>query len=160
MGGVALLFYFIPPLLGGTALDSNLIGLLGVLFPMAAIAILRHNLFDIDTLLNRALVYGALTAVVLLIYVVIVGGAGVLLQTQVNWVTAVVATGLVAVLFQPLRERLQRGVNRLMYGQRDEPFEALASTGQRLEGTLVPGVVYPYAGGDGGADLEAALCGA
>ena len=108
-----------------------------------AIAILRHNLFDIDTLLNRALVYGALTAVVLLIYVVIVGGAGVLLQTQVNWVTAVVATGLVAVLFQPLRERLQRGVNRLMYGQRDEPFEVLADLGQRLEGTLVPGMVYP-----------------
>ena len=42
-------------------LNSNLIGLLGVLFPLGvAVAILRHNLFDIDTLLNRALVYGAL----------------------------------------------------------------------------------------------------
>ena len=143
-GGAALLFYFLPPLLGGTALNSNLIGLLGLLFPIAiAIAILRHNLFDIDTLLNRALVYGALTTVVLLIYILVVGGTGALLQTQTNWFTAVLATGLVALLFQPLRERLQRAVNRLMYGQRDEPFEVLADLGQRLEDTLVPEMVYP-----------------
>lgn len=144
VGGAALLFYFIPPLLGGTALDSNLVGLLGVVFPAAiAIAILRHNLFDIDTLLNRALVYGALTAVVLLIYIISVGGASALFQIQANWATAIVATGIVAVLFQPLRERLQRGVNRLMYGQRDEPFEVLSNLGQRLEGTLSPEMVYP-----------------
>lgn len=144
VGGGALLFYFIPPLLGGTALDSNLTGLLGLLFPLAvAIAILRHSLFDIDTLLNRALVYGALTTAVLLIYVLVVGGTGALLQTQANWATAVIATVLVAVLFQPLRDRVQRGVNRLMYGQRDEPFEVLAELGQRLEGTIAPEMIYP-----------------
>jgi signal transduction histidine kinase len=54
-----------------------------------------------------------------------------------------VATGVVALLFQPLRGRLQRGVNRLFYGQRDDPLGALAQLGQRLEGTIDPEVVLP-----------------
>ncbi len=45
------------------------------------------------------------------------------------------ASAIVAVLFQPLRERVQRGVNRLMYGQRDEPYAVLSQLGRRLEGT-------------------------
>jgi hypothetical protein len=51
---------------------------------------------------------------------------------------ALVATGLVAVLFQPLRERLQRGVNRLMYGEREHPYAVLARLGRRLEATFAP----------------------
>jgi signal transduction histidine kinase len=58
-------------------------------------------------------------------------------------VTALIATGLVAVLFQPLRERLQRGVNRVLYGQRDEPFAVLTQMGQRVEGALTPEMVFP-----------------
>jgi signal transduction histidine kinase len=50
---------------------------------------------------------------------------------------------LVAVLFQPLRERLQRGVNHLLYGQRDEPYAVLSRLGQRLEATLAPEAVLP-----------------
>jgi signal transduction histidine kinase len=48
-----------------------------------------------------------------------------------------------AVVFQPLRERLQRGVNRMMYGERDEPYAVLARLGQRLEATLAPEAVLP-----------------
>jgi hypothetical protein len=54
---------------------------------------------------------------------------------------ALVATGLVAVLFQPLRERLQRGVNRLLYGERDHPYAVLVRLGRRLEATLAPDAV-------------------
>ena len=144
VGGTALFFYFLPPLLGVPALDANLIGMLGVLFPLAvAIAILRQNLFDIDTLLNRALVYGVLTAIVLLLYTILVGAMSVLFQTQSNWLFALLATGIVAILFQPLREHLQKWINRLMYGQRDEPFEVLAGLGQRLEDTLSPEMALP-----------------
>jgi signal transduction histidine kinase len=51
--------------------------------------------------------------------------------------------GLVAVLFAPLRERLQRGVNRLMYGERDDPYAVLSRMGERLEATLAPKAVLP-----------------
>jgi signal transduction histidine kinase len=47
------------------------------------------------------------------------------------------------VLVQPLRDRLQRGVNRMMYGERDDPITVLSRLGQRLEGTLAPGAVLP-----------------
>src|SRR6185503_3391716 len=55
----------------------------------------------------------------------------------------ILATGLVAVLVQPLRDRLQRGVNRMMYGERDDPVTVLSRLGQRLEGTLAPDAVLP-----------------
>jgi signal transduction histidine kinase len=144
VGGFAVLFYFVPPFLNLPTLDRNLIGIVGLIFPLAiAVAILRYNLFDIDTILNRALVYGGLTAVVITLYVLIVGALGTILQSQGNLFIALAATGLVAVLFQPLRERLQKAVNRFMYGERDEPFEVLARLGQRLEGTLTPEMVFP-----------------
>ena len=109
----------------------------------AGIAIARHNLYDIDLIINRTLVYVTLTAVIIVLYALLVGGVGALLQMQSNWIVALGATVVVAILFQPLRERLQKGVNRLLYGQRDEPFEVLSDLGQRLEGTLSPEMVYP-----------------
>jgi signal transduction histidine kinase len=53
------------------------------------------------------------------------------------------ATGLVAVLFQPSRERLQLGVDRLFYGQRDDPLKALSQLGYRLEAAITPEMVLP-----------------
>lgn len=107
-----------------------------------SIAILRHRLYDIDLIINRTLIYGTLSAGVLGIYALVVGALGTLFQARGSWITALVATGLVAILFQPFRERLQRWVNHLIYGQRDEPFEVLARLGQQLEGILSPGMVY------------------
>jgi signal transduction histidine kinase len=46
-------------------------------------------------------------------------------------------------MFQPLRERLQRGVNRLIYGERDDPYRVLSRLGSRLESTLAPDAVLP-----------------
>ena len=109
----------------------------------AGLAIARSHLYDIDLIINRTLVYAALTAVIVVLYVLLVGSVSALFQTQSNWLVALVATGVVAVLFQPLRQWLQKGVNRLLYGQRDEPYEVLAGLGQRLEGTLTPEMVYP-----------------
>lgn len=124
---------------------SWLIGGVGVAcMPLAiGIAVLRYNLYDIDFIINRTLVYGALTTVVVGIYVLVVGYLGVLFSTRGNLAISLVATGLVAVLFAPLRDRLQRGVNRLMYGERNEPYVALSRLGRRLEGTLAPEAVLP-----------------
>jgi signal transduction histidine kinase len=107
------------------------------------ISILRYRLWDIDIIINRALVYGTLTAIVIGIYVLIVGGLGTAIQGRNNLLVSILATGLVAVLVQPLRDRLQRGVNRMMYGERDDPVTVLSRLGQRLEGTLAPDAVLP-----------------
>ena len=68
----------------------------------------------------------------------IVGYLGSLFQARDRSLIALLTTGLVAVLFQPLRERLQRGVNRLMYGERDDPYTVLSRLGRRLETALAP----------------------
>ena len=107
------------------------------------IAILRYNLFDIDLLINRTLVYIALSACVFSIYVLAVGGLGALFQRQGSFGISLLATGAVAILFQPLRSKLQRGVNRLMYGERDDPYAVISRLGRRLEATLAPDAVLP-----------------
>ncbi len=107
------------------------------------IAILRHRLYDIDRLINRTLVYGSLTTCVVGIYVLAVGGLGTLFQARGNLAVSLLATGVVAVLFQPLRTRLQRAANRLMYGERDDPYAVISRLGRRLEATIAPEAVLP-----------------
>jgi signal transduction histidine kinase len=107
------------------------------------ISILRYRLWDIDIIINRTLVYGGLTVIVIGIYVLIVGALGTAIQGSGNLLISILATGLVAVLVQPLRDRLQRGVNRLMYGERDDPVTVLSHLGQRLEATIAPNALLP-----------------
>jgi signal transduction histidine kinase len=116
--------------------------LLLLLLPICVgIAILRYRLWNIDIVISRALVYGTLTAIVVGFYVLVVGYLGAVFRTNGNLVISLIATGIVAVLFQPLRGLLQRGVNRLVYGLRDEPYVVLARLGQRLKTTLDPDAV-------------------
>src|SRR5215203_3746599 len=107
------------------------------------IAIVRYHLFDIGVVINRTLVYGSLSACVVGIYVLAVVALGTVFQARRNLAVSLLATGLVAVLFQPLRMRLQRGVNRLMYGERDDPYAVISRLGRRLEATLAPDTVLP-----------------
>jgi signal transduction histidine kinase len=74
--------------------------------------------------------------------VLVVGYLGALLRTD-DLLVSLIATGVVAVLFAPLRDRLQRVVNRLLYGERDDPYAALSRLGQRLEAALTPEAVLP-----------------
>lgn len=106
-------------------------------------AVLRYRLFAIDSILHRSLVYGLLTLLVVAMYAAIVVGAGALLQTQGQMAVSLLATVVVAILFAPLRDRLQRGVNRLLYGDRDDPYQVLARLGQQVEASLAPGDVLP-----------------
>ena len=87
--------------------------------------------------------YGALSVIVVGLYVLVVGSLGALLQLQGSLFASLLATGLVAVMFAPLRDRLQRAVNHLMYGQRDDPYKVLSGLGERLETTLAPNAVLP-----------------
>lgn len=144
VGLVGLTLYLVPPLVGREALSPNAIGLIATAFPIAvAIAIVRHNLFDIDRLLSHTLVYGGLTAAVLGLYVALVVGVGDLLRARDDPWLALVATAVVAVGFQPLRARLQRVVDRRLFGERDEPVRLLGRLGERLEAAIEPDRVLP-----------------
>src|SRR5262249_12962250 len=143
IGGLAL--WNIPAVaLGHPLISANMLGLLVLPFPLSmAIAILRHRLFDIDTILNRTLVYGGLTGIVAGLYVLIVGMLSTVFQSQSNLLIALVATGVVAVLFQPLRLALQRIVDRVLFGERDNPYAVLSRLGRRLETALAPEAILP-----------------
>jgi signal transduction histidine kinase len=75
--------------------------------------------------------------------VVIVGSLSVILQTGGSLPVSLFATGIVAVSFQSMRGRLQRAVNRLMYGERDEPYAVLGRLAQRLEVVVASQSVLP-----------------
>lgn len=107
------------------------------------LAILRYRLYDIDIVINRTLLYSALTLSIVTIYVVVVGGLGTLFHAEGNPLISLGATGVVAVVVQPLTNRLQRGVNRFFYGERDDPLNALAQLGQRLEAAIAPEILLP-----------------
>jgi signal transduction histidine kinase len=91
------------------------------------IAILKYRLYDIDVVINKTIVFGALAAFITGIYVAIVVGVGMLLgsQDEPNLALSIAATAIVAIAFSPVKERTQRLANRLVYGQRATPYEAL-----------------------------------
>ncbi|MGH2442371.1 MAG: hypothetical protein ACRDFX_04315, partial [Chloroflexota bacterium] len=115
-----------------------------LLVPLAiAISIGRHRLWALDLLVQRALVYAALTVIVVGLYVLTVGALSTVLSRRGDVLISLAATGLVAFLVQPLRVRLQRAVNRLIYGERDDPYQALSRLTRRLEGSISPDALLP-----------------
>lgn len=110
-----------------------------------AIAVLKYRLYELDLVVNRAFVYGAMTIAVVASYVLVVGVIGATLSDRGNLALSLALTGVVAVGFQPLRERVQRFVNQRMYGERDDPYAALARLGRRLESSLGADSVLPTA---------------
>ena len=112
-----------------------------LLFPVGvAIAVLRHRLYDIDVIINRAALLAAATAFVAVGYitlVVLVGG-----NAEGVW-TSLLATALVALAFQPLRSRAVRLADRFAYGPRAVPYEALAEFSRRLGDSPDPQTLLP-----------------
>jgi signal transduction histidine kinase len=115
------------------------VGLLALPLPLGlAAGILRSRLFDIDVAINRTLVYGGATVALVAIYAVSVSILGTFLRQEGGFPASLLATGLAAVVALPIRDQLQRTVNRFMYGDRDDPYRAMTRLGQRLEATLDP----------------------
>ena len=122
---------FLPGIISSAALCAVLIGL-----PTAiGIAVLRYRLYEIDVLINRTLVYGSLTALLVTTYV----GSIVVLQTafrtltgQDSQLTIVASTLAIAALFNPLRHRIQAFVDRRFYRRKYDAARILASFGARL----------------------------
>jgi two-component system, NarL family, sensor kinase len=106
------------------------------LLPAAiAVAVLRYRLYEVDVWVNRALVYGVLTALVVVSYGLLAAAAGVVWGSN-DLAAPLAATVMIAVAFHPLRVRVQRGIDRFVYGRRREPYAVLNDLGRRFESVL------------------------
>jgi signal transduction histidine kinase len=118
---------------GDIALFQVALGVCLALLPLATgAAILRYRLYDLDYLISRAVVYGLLTVAGVGVYVAVVKGAEWLLREGVGLGGSLLATAVIAVGFAPARDRLQRWVDRRLYGERHDPVRAMARLGERL----------------------------
>ncbi|HEX9036914.1 MAG TPA: hypothetical protein VF808_07965 [Ktedonobacterales bacterium] len=114
------------------------LGLLPVIF---FIAIQRYQLYNIDTIINRALVYGSLTFILAALYFGLVIGAQTLIrlltgQTDQSQLVIVLSTLLIAALVQPLRRGLQRQIDRRFYRSRYDAARTLQTFGATLRGEV------------------------
>ena len=149
-------FFSLKPFesVGGAAQTTMSLGDLatGVIFTLAiaafpaavGIAILRYRLWDIDNLINRTLVYGTLSAVLLAIYF----GSVVLLETLLrpfvgerNEPAIVLSTLAIAALFNPLRARIQAFIDRRFYRRKYDVTRTLARFGTTVRDEVELGVL-------------------
>ena len=113
----------------GIFVDSALVSVilsvsLLCLYVAIGIAMVKHNLYDIDVIINKTITYGALAAFITAIYVVVVVVIGAVIGVTEG--VSLLATAVVAVAFQPIRRRAQQIANRLVYGERATPYEVLS----------------------------------
>lgn len=115
--------------------------LLPILFAVAA---LRHRLYDLDVIVNRAVVVVAGVAFAAVGYSALVVASGRVLEgTGGGFWISLLGTAVVALAFQPLRRGVVRLADRLAYGRRAQPYEALADFSRRLATAPPPGTLLP-----------------
>jgi signal transduction histidine kinase len=117
-----------------------------ILIPIAiGFAVLKYRLYDIDIVINKTVVYGALAAFITIVYVGIVVGIGAVIGQgdRPNLGLSILATATIAVAFQPVRERIQRFANRLVYGKRATPYEVLSHFAERMASTYAADELLP-----------------
>jgi len=102
------------------------------------LSVMRKRLWDIDPIVNRTLIYFLLSVLIIALYTLIVWYLSVLFHSEHYRIYSLLATGVVAVVFAPLKERLQRIVNQMLYGKREDPYTVLLQLGNRLKETLNP----------------------
>ena len=124
------------------------------------IAILKYRLYEIDTVIRKSVVIALLAAFITSVYLGIVVGIGALVGSQRNILLSIIATAIIALAFQPIRERARRMADRLVYGERATPYEVLADFSERAAGTysieeVLPRMVQILAAGTGATRTRA-----
>ncbi len=144
--GLALALAGVAALLSGV-IAAPVFALAVAALPVAVgVAVLQHRLYEVDRLVNRSLLYVLLTAAVAAVYVLVVAAVGTMLDVRGAGWLPLLATAVVAVAFQPLREAIQGGVNRLTYGAWDEPHALVRALHDRLGLATTPERALPVVG--------------
>lgn len=107
----------------------------------AAIGIVRHNLFDLDRVLHRGMASGAFAAAAGAVYAAVVLLAQRVVGARQDLVISAIAVAAVAVAALPVWRQVNQWVERLLYGQRTEPFEVLGRITAELEAAVAPHVL-------------------
>jgi signal transduction histidine kinase len=140
-GAVTVFWLALPFDHGNGGLPDFIQGFVLMLIPIAiGVAILQYRLYDIDVVIRKTVVVGVLAGFIGVIYVAIVVGLGSFADSPA---LRIGATALVAIAFQPVRDRANRWANRLVYGARATPYEVLARFGDRVGETYASGDVLP-----------------
>ena len=116
----------------------------GVAVPMSCgIAILKHGLYELDVVISKTVVYGVLAAFFTAVYLAVVVGIGTAIGSSHNQVLTVLAAAVIALAFNPVRDRAKRFANRLVYGERASPYEVLSEFSERMASTYSVEDVLP-----------------
>ncbi len=127
------------------ALDTiSMLGVIAVCIALG-VSILRYRLYEIDAVINKTLVFGALAGFISAVYIAVVVGVGELIGSsgRPNLALSIAATAIVALAFQPVRGRVQRFANRLVYGERATPYEIMSDFGHKMAAVLSVDEVLP-----------------
>jgi signal transduction histidine kinase len=145
--GVGFLSYSFTSPSNGVDVANVALGIgFAVLLPATiGLAVIRHGLYDLDILISRTIVYGSLAVFITGVYVGIAVGIGTLVGSggKPNLALSILATAGVAVGFQPVRERVQKVANRLVYGNRATPYEVLSQFSERVAESYASDDVLP-----------------
>jgi signal transduction histidine kinase len=126
---------FVPNLPQGW-MDLVIVLGFGVAVPVSCgIAILKHGLYELDIVVSKTVVYGVLAAFFTAVYVAVVVGIGTVIGSRRNPFLTLVAAALIALAFNPVRDRAKRFANRIVYGKRATPYEVLSEFSERVAGT-------------------------
>ena len=144
VAAAVLVAALIPWLLTDVLVTGLLVSLAFVcLYAAIAIAILKYRLYGIDIVINRAVLYGTLAGFITVVYFGLVVGVGTVVGNRRNPLLSALAAAIVAVAFQPLRQRAGRLANRVVYGKRATPYQVLSDFAQRIGGAYASEDVLP-----------------
>ncbi len=115
-----------------------------VALPLAfTFAILQYRLFDLDLIIHRGLVWILLSLIAVSIYAITVAGLAALVSPSRSWTANLLAGAAVAAILLPAERVAQRAAQRLLFGQRDDPYRVLVQAGRHVEAIRDPLAVLP-----------------
>jgi signal transduction histidine kinase len=129
--------------LGSVAIAGAFLFVIVAVPASIAVAVLKYRLYEIDVIIGKAVLYGLLAAFLTAVYLAIVIGVGAALGRRGNSFLTIVAAVVIAVAFQPVRERARRLANRIVYGKRATPYEVLSEFSDRVASTYASEEVLP-----------------
>jgi signal transduction histidine kinase len=128
------------PMFGGLTFVTIALGV-----PAAyAVAIFRYRLYDLDLVIRKTVIFGVLAVFITAVYALVVGGIGAIVGSRSSTVSSFAAAAVLAVAFQPVRDRARRFADRVVYGKRATPYEVLAEFSDRMSETYATDDVLPH----------------